>query len=923
MISNFINLSSYCVLEFRATPIGDANPPLLTSQFYLVDNKHLGIKQIYNTDEYSATTRNTRSFSLVGLGGSKLIYNDITLLPMYSDFDPLITETTVSSELSINMVMDTMRFHFASGFNFTEVEHIIVGARHKLNNITQIQLANIILNAVTTASLFSYNTRPLFLANTIYDKYIDIKIPSIPWLDADFTQFGANSFEHAVTGGIGFIKNAPITVFLAEATQSDYFAPNNITYEQYQIIQYYEGSVSQINKFDTLGCYIAEAEDGDYIEFFATWNGAFPDSLIATLNESGADQEWIISHQLTIYEHIGSDIVLSGNSLIYQETNFDTPLTYRPILKQAGFAVAMSIDYIMRLINKKNGDQIIKSASMSIINPNRYGKKLEKIELLNGPQSMRIYNKIEQKNFEAAAIFTGSVPSTSTSAPNTANLTASITALTLQRNVLQTRLANALITTTPVIKQTNIQLSSGNSLSPIGQEVIYGQGRAVLVIDPVDNLIRLTLYKKETLGAAIVSLAPINLVSGFTGVTFRLTFGTTNDFRFSNTSIGTISNRTNGELLFRIPSVQAKLLLENSENNFMVTKVDPTGTETLMYTGTWLSSSDYQAANAAGDIARENAETAAALTAARATIDSLNKIISAFGTSGTSGTSGPTTTIAPTTTLAPAPAQTTTTTLFPIVIGLPAISGSAPSEGAPGSTFGLAGNFPGTIQSVALGTSGAGLISDNGFNQINASSVVVTVPNLPAGLYTMYAQNQTGVGTSASQFTVTGASSPILVNWTLYVGTPTVYPTVTLYSGFAPPTGGDDRFRIVTLNGAVQTDQVSIISTADMVGKTAIGGYFSGSFNYQPVDGQIKFKLIRTGFNFINEYTGISEIILSNDNGTEVIHSQLTGGPGDQGDWQYSTDSQYQVSGDWIIFTTGQLFNNGVQRTLTLTARTR
>jgi len=319
MISNFINLSSYCVLEFRSTPIGDPSPPLLTSQFYLVDNKHLGINQIYNTDGYSTQTHNTRDFSLIGLGGSKLIYNDITLSPMYSDFDPLITETTVSSELSINMVMDTMRFHFASGFNFTDVEHIIVGARHKLNNITQIQLANIILNSVTTASLFSYNTRPLFLANTIYDKYIDVKIPSIPWLDADFTQFGVNSFEHAITGGIGFIKNAPITVFLAEATQSDYFAPNNITYEQYQITQYYEGSVSQVNKFDTLGCHIAEAEDGDYIEFFATWNGAFPDSLIATLNEEGADQEWIISHQLTIYEHIGSDIVLSGNSLIYQE----------------------------------------------------------------------------------------------------------------------------------------------------------------------------------------------------------------------------------------------------------------------------------------------------------------------------------------------------------------------------------------------------------------------------------------------------------------------------------------------------------------------------------------------------------------------------------------------------------------------------
>jgi len=789
MISNFINLSSYCVLEFRATPIGDANPPLLTSQFYLVDNKHLGIKQIYNTDGYSATTRNTRNFSLIGLGGSKLIYNDITLIPMYSDFDPLITETTVSSELSINMVMDTMRFHFASGFNFTDVEHIIVGARHKLNNITQIQLANIILNAVTTATLFSYNTRPLFLANTIYDKYIDIKIPSIPWLDADFTQFGANSFEHAVTGGIGFIKNAPITVFLAEATQSDYFAPNNITYEQYQITQYYEGSVSQINKFDTLGCYIAEAEDGDYIEFFATWNGAFPDSLIATLNESGADQEWIISHQLTIYEHIGSDIVLSGNSLIYQETNFDTPLTYRPILKQAGFAVAMSIDYIMRLINKKNGDQIIKSASMSIINPNRYGKKLEKIELLNGPQSMRIYNKIEQKNFETNAIFSGSVPSISTSAPNTAALTASIATLTATLALRTTERNNALITTTPVIKQINIQLSSGNALSPVGEELIYGQGRAILVIDPVDNLIKLTLWKKGTIGTAILTLGSINLVAGFTGVTFKLTFGTTNDFIFSNTSIGTISSLASGELLFRIPKVQAKLILENSENTFMVTKVDPTGTETLMYSGTWLSSSDYQAANAATDIARENAITAAALATALETIRTLTLANSQLTTQKNTLagekrvlTDQKNTAVSNLATHLALPhytalqlvntggGTTQTTTMFVQQPVIPIVGSSTPSTGAPGSPFGIQGTFPiGTITNVFLGNNPVT------FQQNDASSILATVPlNLGAGMYPIYAVNSAGTSAATSQYTVELPNNlNINLVFHVYVGTRT------------------------------------------------------------------------------------------------------------------------------------------------------
>ena len=955
MISNFINLSSYCVLEFRATPIGDANPPLLTSQFYLVDNKHLGIKQIYNTDDYSTTTRNTRSFSLIGLGGSKLIYNDITLTPLYSDFDPLITETTVSSELSINMVMDTMRFHFASGFNFTDVEHIIVGARHKLNNITQIQLANIILNAVTTASLFSYNTRPLFLANTIYDKYIDIKIPSIPWLDADFTQFGASSFEHAITGGIGFIKNAPITVFLAEATKSNYYASNNIAYEQYQITQYYEGSVSQINKFDTLGCYIAEAEDGDYIEFFATWNGAFPDSLIATLNESGADQEWIISHQLTIYEHIGSDIVLSGNSLIYQETNFDTPLTYRPILKQAGFAVAMSIDYIMRLINKKNGDQIIKSASMSIINPNRYGKKLQKIELLNGPQSMRIYNKIEQKNFESNAIFSGSVPSISTSAPNTEELTATITTLTATLALRTTERNNALITTTPVIKQLNIQLSSGNALSPVGEELIYGQGRAILVIDPVDNLIKLTLWRKGTIGTAILTLGSINLVTGFTGVTFKLTFGTTNDFIFSNTSIGTISNLASGELLFRIPKIQAKLILENSENTFMVTKVDPTGTETLMYSGTWLSSSDYQAANAATDIARENAITAAALATALATIDTLrdqrdnefnlktaaitakNDAINQLnqhmllphplsfviasgeggagatsGSSGSSGSSG-----------GPIVVPNPTTPIITGIVG--------PSSGPPGTIFGLSGDFNGTITNIKFGTPFS--LFQQAWTKTNTSMSGLSVPpGAPSGVTNITVQNTAGTS-GAIQFTVVYPPT-ISVSWTLYIG-PLVAggnPTNANSTPFAAWHASTnlytfDLFEIKTLVGNVETPQVTIGTFQQVAdySHTMINndGYISGSFSYALVNDQIKFKVTRT----LSTYLHLSS---PNRNqvklGADTIHYQnrstsTSGTSGYQPSFDTWTYNPTYVNGEWMIFNKTQLFSSpGVPVTLSIEA---
>ena len=944
MISNFINLSSYCVLEFRATPLGEANPPILTSQFYLVDNKHLGINQIYNTDGYSTQTRNTRDFSLIGLGGSKLIYNDITLIPMYSDFDPLITETTVSSELSSNMVMDTMRFHFASGFNFTEVEHVIVGARHKLNNITQIQLANIILNAVTTASLFSYNTRPLFLANTIYDKYIDIKIPSIPWLDADFKEFGASSFEHAITGGIGFIKNAPITVFLAEATRSNYYASNNITYDQYQITQYYEGSVSQINKFDTLGCHIEEAEDGDYIEFFATWNGAFPDSLISTLNESGADQQWIISHQLTIYEHIGSDVVLSGNSLIYQETNFDTPLTYRPILKQAGFAVAMSIDYIMRLINKKNGDQIIKSASMSIINPNRYGKKLEKIELLNGPQSMRIYNKIEQKNFESNAIFSGA------QTVNTATLTAAN--LNAENNSLRAQLAIASgAQTSPIVKQANIHLSSGNALSTNTDEVTYGQGRAILVIDPVDNLIRLTLYQKQILSPTVTNFPRLNLVTGFFGVIFKLTFGTTNDFIFSNTSFGAISNLVNGELLFRIPKIQAKLLLANAKNSFMLTKVDPTLIETLMYAGTWLSSSDYQAANSAIDIARENATTAAALTTALATINTLttqkaaallardaanaakdeefrlkNLAITALSnhmashSSGTSGTQG---------TASTAGTQGTAGSAGAVATVAPSINTTSVSGGGAGYQFGISGNFPATITGVSFGLTTYVGSTGAQFARINQNLINANVPpNMTSGDYNIYVANAAGVGTSPQKFQVVGIAPPtIIVNWRVYVGALSLgnYADWFPPAALSPPGSYDSLSLVFDIgNGAeVQPLILGPIASINAHSSTFANGYISGNFNVTPVNGQIKFRLIRGLSSGANTNVGHRNqvkldgvtIHYQNRNGSAPEYNNYFNG------WTYNTGNTaytVQQAGGWMIFTVGQLFNGAQPRVLNI-----
>lgn len=607
MISRFVTLSDYCILEFMLTPIGDASPEIISSEFFVSDNSHVDLFQIYNTEASIGTTKNTRGYSVVPIGGSKLIRVDLTDIPIYTQYDPKITETQVNQSLSNFMVMDTMRFHFASGFNFTEVENVILGARHKLNNLRQIQLASILVNSSTAQELLTFNSKPLFLGNTIYDKYVDIKIPAVAYLDQDFEQFGQSSFSYAVTGGSGFIKDAPITVSLTEATYEEYNADNGEVYELYQVVGYYEGSVPQINQFDNLGAIIQEATDGDYIEFYATWNNAFPEDLISTLNAQGVDNDWIFIHQLQVYEQIGTAEVPSGNILLYQEDNFDEPLSYRPILKDAAFAVSMSIDYTLRLLNKKTGDQVIRTGSMSIFNPNKYGKRLAKIELKDGPQSLRVYNKIVKKTIEASNLFTGKTPVTKQSAT--------------PQVITQTK--EVKVTVPTFYKQANIRISQRNALikSQDGtSDLIFGQGELTLPIDPTDNYIKFTVYEADTTKPGQQRFANLNNNSRFT-----LNFGKTSSLIYNSLTDPSVENPASGQIAFRIPKDQARKILESSDSLFYIGLVAEDGTETLMYTGKWMPSSEYAAILSSASTAKNDLinDPAAAITSLQETITAL------------------------------------------------------------------------------------------------------------------------------------------------------------------------------------------------------------------------------------------------------------------------------------------------------------
>lgn len=585
MISTFVTLSDYCVVEFKQHPLGDPSPELITSTFYTLKNNHLGLLQVFNEDSYLQTTRNIKDISVTPIGGSRLALLDSDAANEYVDYDlnltmtevaDLVAQANIIGDPQANIVFDTMRFHFASGFNFEEVGALVVGAKHKLNDLRNIILSNIVLDSVTAEEILTYNTRPLYLGNSIYDKYIDIKIPSIKYMDANFDQFGPQSLEYFFTEGVGFIKNSPVTIFMQEVNYQTLFAENNEEYATYVVTQNHETAISQTNEFDNLAATIQEAQDGDYIQFFATWNGALPDDLIATLNERGADQDWIFIHQLQVYEQVGTSEVPSGNIVIYQEDNFADMLSYRPILKSAGVAISMSIDYTLRLFNKQTSENIVRTGSLSIFNPNKYGKYLAKIELDGGPQSQTVYNKVFQKTFETSAfnIMLGN------SAPI---------------EVREKKVA------APVFfHKSNVMLSSRNALitsNELGNEVVYGQGKMILPIDPTDNFIRFNIFKKVATSTQPVPMG-LNLNSSF-----KLTFGKDAKFVFTNMKDAAFENLQYGQVAFKIGREQALNILQSTDDIFLISVVSDDGTESMLYTGKWKSSMDYQAI-----IANENSE---------------------------------------------------------------------------------------------------------------------------------------------------------------------------------------------------------------------------------------------------------------------------------------------------------------------------
>ena len=622
MQSRFIKLTDYCLLEYQYESLSPSSPILINSPFYALT---LGEGEIYlyNPDSALYETGNIKDLTAVPLStnSGRFVYLDSEDSPNYTEY--AISTITGASETLIpggSIIADRVRFHFASGFQFDDFSSLVLSIRQDMNNGNALILSNILINSTTLGEVLLFATRPMIIGNAMYDRYVDIIIPSIKNMDEQFytSPNPSNTFEYAATNGIGLVKNNPITVNLFECKDGPNFSTAGEVYTTYDINQAYVAQVSQANDFDLVGAKIREAADGDYIEFFATWNGGFPEEFIGIL-EKRTGQSWIIFHQLTIFEQIGSSFIKSGDATFFQESNFDDPLIYRPILKNANEAVSMAIDYSVRLVNRTTNEQVIRTGSMVIVNPNKYGKSLSKIELADKPNSNRINNLIITKITDSISTFK-EVEATATA--TTTNQAALATQSTTATPQIELRTITEYV---PVLySNNNILLAESSKLTGSNKstELAYGQGLLSIVVSPFDNVFKFKVKQEKLNNSGNPTIQKVDLTQ-FSG--FELVFGTDNSrVTIKNTTNQAETNSDLGEILFKFDSATTAKILMLDDPKFYIVSVGSDGTKTALYTGKWYKPDSVVEANAQNKAEEDRANAEANL---RTRLDELSALV--------------------------------------------------------------------------------------------------------------------------------------------------------------------------------------------------------------------------------------------------------------------------------------------------------
>lgn len=573
--STFINISNFALLEYVYSTDTSTTEDY---SFVKVKNISEDISLFLNKSNAGSFSKNVLDFSSIRLnsGTSFGSLDQDRALKLY-ELDTNIEYTEdLSIPTNLSLEYDTVKIHILSGYNLDNIDGISCqiwfdensGKKVYVSSFTFIKGEKTIQNA----------SRPFSIGDRLYDKYIEFKVPALSQLNREF--YANNSATNKTlasylsSDGKGYKRESLINI--------DFYYYTNVS-EENDILSF-DGvtlSNSYITPYDNnnlLAAVIQESDEGDYFEYFATYDGAFIEDYLAELNSMGND--YYIVNEIRVYENYGTLTNKETFNLSFVQTNdFDVANAYRPIISNNAYS--FSIDYTFRLVNNADSTQIIKTSSISCDNTlaKKYGKKLNSITVKESSAPIKIYNRRINNLYQSPINDYFQDPVTVSGTPGIK--VAEIIKYTEPYNVSISPISNYLQESTILENSTFTE-----------SNMVYGNGKGYIKLSRYDNYIKLLFYKNNVKDGTTDQLNFSEFLKLDSGSTESISLSFINDVGgkiYIMPEVGTIVDNS---VIFYIKAAEAIRILNEKNNKFYVTYKNSFGNEITLYQGVYFDTTD-------------------------------------------------------------------------------------------------------------------------------------------------------------------------------------------------------------------------------------------------------------------------------------------------------------------------------------------
>ncbi len=558
--STYLKITNFAVIEWSY----NTDEKLISdNSFYKLSNIDKKIDIFINDNRSSSFTKNVLDHTFIEIEGGRVGHCDIDRTFELHELDANIdlnTNLNIPSNLSVKY--DTAKIHILAGYNLQDLDGIGLRVLADKNSGSRGILSSLIYEL--NDNILISNSKPFTIGEQIYDKYIEIKIPSLSDINQKFYTLSSPTTKqlgyYLTSDNTGFKRESPIILEFYTFREFEEL-DNRLTYFYTKTV---EISLPQIDPNSLITNTIQESDEGDYFEYFTMYDGEFIADYISLQNSLGYTMT--IVNELRVYENYPDQTrKLTDENVFIQDDDFDVPKKYRPIISNTAYSFI--IEYTSRVVNQTDNTQVVRVSSVACGTDlaRKYGQSLTQIKIKDTALPFKLYNKIATPEY---------------------NLNITKVAPPIQQYKVDV---------IRYVQEYSISISANNTIPNVTTQntipnIIMGNGLGLIYVSEYDNYLRIYFHNKAQ-NLELQKLILSNLIKE----------EETLDLVFYNNNGGKIyvpankTTLTDNNIIFNIPRNVSIKLKDFTNKNFNIIYKNSLKEEINLYSGKFTSDyADYQ-----------------------------------------------------------------------------------------------------------------------------------------------------------------------------------------------------------------------------------------------------------------------------------------------------------------------------------------